>query len=150
MKFAHVLPVVAILAIGHPAAAQTAPDAQVAPVTAVIDPPIERAPPVPAAPANGNLTMPKWSEFPVPPKNVPTLGDIAAEVKAQTDRRQALDSEVAALTWDGDVAETFKAQTVARLDPEAYRPIDPALSTPEIEAFAAGLRRRAVPPPVAH
>ncbi len=118
--------------------------------TAIVDPPIEQAPVIPApAPVSG-LTMPKWSEFPVPPKDVPTPADIAVEVKTQNDKARGLTNEVAALNWDPEDAETVRKETVARLDPDMMKPLDQPMSATAIEAFAADLRRKAVPPPVAN
>ncbi len=118
--------------------------------TAIIDPPIVHAPPPPDAPSKDNLTMPKWSEFPVPPTDVPTVSDIAARVSVQTDARTSLTAEVAALRWDGDVGQTFHDTTVSRLDPDMLKPVDAPMSADAIAAFGASLRKQAAPPPVAN
>ena len=116
--------------------------------TAVIDPPIVTAPPIPPATPKNDLTMPKWSEFPVPPKDVPTVTDIAARVKTQDELRKQLTAEVAALQWDGDDPQKFQTASVARIDPAMLQPVDTPMSAAAIEAFGNEMRQRAVPPPI--
>ncbi len=151
MKFLHLS--LAVVLVGVSAGvvhAQTAIQAPAPQTTAIIDPPIVPAPPPPAPPPASDLTMPKWSEFPVPPKDVPTPSDIAVRVNAENDDAKAFNAEVAGLNWDPDVAETFKAQTVARLDPDMYKAVDKPMDAASIEAFGNDLRRQATPPPVAN
>lgn len=149
MRFAHLMSGLALVVCAGAVHAQATPPSTPQ-TTAVIDPPIVAAPPLTAPPPVSSLTMPKWSEFPVPPTGVPTPKDIAVQVKMQTDTAAALTAEVANLHWDGDAAEPFKAQTVARLDPDMLKPVDEQMSAEAIEAFGADLRRKAVPPPVAN
>lgn len=118
--------------------------------TAIIDPPITPTPAVPDAAPASSLTMPKWSEFPLPPKNVPTKADIAADVKEQNAKATRLSAQVAGLKWDPEVAEPFRKQLLSRIDPAYLKPIDAPMSLDAIEALGADLRRRAVPPPVAN
>ena len=150
MKFA-VLTLALMVAAGA-ADAQTPAKAPAPPpqTTAVIAPPVVPAPAIPAPPSSDNLTMPRWSEFPVPPTDVPTVKDIAARVKTQTDSRTSLSTEVAALRWDSDVAQSFHDATLSRLDPDMLKPIDSPMSSAAIEAFGAALRKQATPPPVAN
>lgn len=142
----------ASLALGSAHAQTTTQGAKPAtpapPTTAVIDPPLVPTPAVPPAAPKDDLTMPKWSEFPVPPKDVPTQATIKTRVDSEETLRDKLTAEVNALHWDGDVAETYQAATKARIDPEMLKPIDAPMSSDAIEAFAAQARKRAVPPPI--
>jgi hypothetical protein len=100
----------------------------------------------PAPPANLN-SMPKWSEFPAAPANVPTALDFKANVDETQAKGQQLKTETDALVWDDTVAETFAENARERIDPAQSAPID-AKNTPEqIDAMAAELRKRATPPP---
>lgn len=151
MKSLHLSLALALLTVSAGVAcAQTATQAPAPQTTAIIDPPIVPAPPPPAPPPASDLTMPKWSEFPVPPKNVPTPADIAVRVKSENDAAKAFSAEVAGLHWDPDVADTFKAQTVSRLDPAMYKAVDKPMDAASIAAYGADLRRQATPPPVAN
>ncbi|MFT4075676.1 MAG: hypothetical protein QM647_09100 [Asticcacaulis sp.] len=100
--------------------------------------------------AQANLdTMPKWSEFPVPPTDVPTAREIKAQVHATKTKGKQLKAEVAALVWDDTVAETFAADAKSRIDPAQAGPIDTDLTPAQIDAMAADLRKRgAAPPPI--
>lgn len=109
---------------------------------------IPEAVPQSTPPANLN-TMPKWSEFPVPPTNVPT----AKQVKAQVDITQAkgrqLKAEVDALVWDDTKAEPFAADAKSRIDPAQAAPVDAHLTPAQIDAMAADLHKRGeAPPPI--
>ncbi|WP_155847330.1 hypothetical protein [Asticcacaulis sp. AC402] len=93
--------------------------------------------------------LPKWSEFPVPPSDVPTVADIAARVKTQAIASTQLAAEVRALVWDNDEPESFAAAAIARINPIYLKPVDAVLSVEQIERLADDLRRRAVAPPMA-
>lgn len=110
--------------------------------------PVVHAPPivVPARPEND--TLPKWSEFPAPPTDVPTVAEIAQRVKTQTAASAQLKAEVSRLVWDNTPIEPFAAATRRRLDPAYIQRLDRQLSMQEIEALATELRRRAAPPPM--
>jgi hypothetical protein len=100
----------------------------------------------PSAPLN---TMPRWSEFPAPPEGVPTPQEIKLRVNAQLARRQQLDSEVAALVWDKQEPDVIAAQAKALIDPAYLTPVDPIMTREQAEAYAASLRAKAAPPPIA-
>ncbi len=148
MRFAHLLMSGLALA-GYAGVVHAQNATQPAPqTTAIIDPPIVSAPPLSAPPPVSSLTMPKWSEFPVPPTNVPTPAVFAARVQAATARQVQLSREMAAITWDNDIGEPFAAASRNRFKADKLKPIDPALSTDQINAYAASVRQRAAPPPV--
>jgi hypothetical protein len=92
-------------------------------------------------------SMPKWSEFPLPPTNVPTAAEFKADVSAALGKRRQLRTEIRALVWDNTVPENFAAAR-DRLDPAHSAPIDAQATPAEMDALAAELRKRATPPPV--
>ena len=100
--------------------------------------------------APSQSSFPKWSEFPVAPKNVPTPADFAQRVQMQSVQAQALKTEVAAIVWDTGTAEDLAAKSKGRLNPVFMKPVDQAMSQADIEALAASLRKRATPPPIVH
>ncbi len=102
-----------------------------------------------AAPApQANIdSMPKWSEFPLPPTDVPTAAEFKADVAMALDKRRQLRTEVRALVWDNTVPENFAAAR-DRIDPAHTAPIDAQTTPAQMEALAAELRKRATPPPV--
>jgi hypothetical protein len=93
-------------------------------------------------------TMPKWSDFPVPPTNVTTNAEYQADVNETLAKRRQLRTEVRALVWDGTVPESYAKAARDRLDPAQMTPIDPQTTPAQIDALAAELRKRAAPPPV--
>jgi len=141
--------IAAALMIAAPVVAQTAqaqdaaqtPAATPAPAASDTDTPYQ-----PSAPLN---TMPRWAEFPAPPEGVPTPQEIKLRVNAQLARRQQLDSEVAALVWDKQEPDVIAAQAKALIDPAYLKPVEPIMTSQEAEAFAAALRAKAAPPPIA-
>jgi hypothetical protein len=92
-------------------------------------------------------SMPKWSEFPVPPTNVTTAAEFQADVSEAQEKRQQLRTEVRALVWDNTVPENF-AEARDRIDPAFTAPIEAQTTPAEINALADELRKRATPPPV--
>jgi hypothetical protein len=92
-------------------------------------------------------SMPKWSEFPVPPTNVTTAAEFQADVSEALEKRQQLRTEVRALVWDNTVPENF-AEARDRIDPAFTAPIEAQTTPAEINALADELRKRATPPPV--
>lgn len=111
--------------------------------------PVVHAPTV-VAPVRPTVdTLPKWSEFPVPPSDVPTVAEFAQRVNSQTKASAQLKTEVSALTWDKEKPEPYADATLSRLNPIYIKRLDATLSRQEIEALAAELRRRAAPPPPA-
>ena len=117
------------------------------PVTAPVDmPPVVPAPSITAPAAKvDNLPFPKWSEFPVPPTNVPTPRDIAQRVKTENDKGKTFNAEVKALVWDKDVPEPFAEATRGRMDPEFSKQVDVAQAQKDTQAV---LNQHFVPPPI--
>ncbi len=111
------------------------------PVAAVVDAPYQ-----PSAPLN---TMPHWAEFPGAPEGVPTPAEIRLRVNAQLARRQQLNDAVANLVWDPQEPDAIAAEAKGHLDPAYLAPVDPVLTPQQVDAFAASLRAKAAPPPVA-
>ncbi|MCR6661029.1 MAG: hypothetical protein NVV72_17480 [Asticcacaulis sp.] len=103
----------------------------------------------PAAPQADINSMPKWSEFPVPPTDITTPAEFQAAVTETLGKRQQLKTETDALVWDDTVPETFAADARGRIDPAHTAPIEAQTTTPaQINALAEDLRKRAAPPPV--
>ena len=92
-------------------------------------------------------TMPKWSEFPVPPANITTPAEFQADVTQTLEKRQQLRTEVRALVWDNTTPDNF-AEARDRIDPAHSSPIEAQTTPAQINALADELRKRAVPPPV--
>ena len=112
----------------------------------VVMPQLVPAPPVaPPAPKVDNLPFPKWSEFPVPPVNVPTLPEIAQRVKAENDKGKAFIAEVNALVWDKDVPEPFAEAVRSRMDPEFSKPVDVNQARKDMNDV---LSHQVIPPPI--
>ena len=93
-------------------------------------------------------SMPKWSEFPVPPANITTPAEFRADVTQTLQKRRQLRTEARALVWDNTVPETFAANARDRIDPAHMAPVDAQTTPAQIDALAAELRKRAAPPPV--
>ncbi|EGF90595.1 hypothetical protein ABI_36240 [Asticcacaulis biprosthecium C19] len=93
--------------------------------------------------------IPKWSQFPTPPADIPTVAQFGQRVKTQTAASDKLATEVRALVWDKEQPEPYAAAAIARINPVYLKPVDAVMSVEDIERLAEGLRRRAVPPPVA-
>lgn len=104
------------------------------------------ASPQPSASLN---TMPRWSEFPAAPEAVPTPAEIRLRVNAQLAKRQELKTAVAALVWDKHEPNAIAAEAKSHIDPAYLQPVDPVMTPQQIDAFAASLRAKAAPPPVA-
>ena len=102
----------------------------------------------PEASAANIDSMPKWSEFPLPPENVPTPAELLAKVTETKDQRKQLRTEVRALVWDESDPNVFAETAHGQINPSLAGPVDGTSSVAEIEALAAELRRRAAPPPV--
>lgn len=100
------------------------------------------------APAANINSMPKWSEFPLPPEKVPTPAELLAKVTETQNQRRQLRTEVRALVWDESDPNVFAETAHGQINPSLAGPVDSTSSVAEIEALAAELRRRAAPPPV--
>lgn len=99
-----------------------------------------------SAPLN---TKPRWAEFPAPPEGVPTPAEIKLRVNAQLAKRRQLNAETAALVWDKQEPDAIAAEAKGHLDPAYLQPVDPIMTPQQIDAFAAALRAKAAPPPIA-
>jgi hypothetical protein len=93
-------------------------------------------------------SMPRWSEFPVPPAKTTPLSEFAVRVRSLNQAGAQLAHDEAQIHWPTITPEALHAQILARIDPAKMAPIDPMLSQKDIEAFAAKQRARATPPPV--
>ncbi|WP_155914645.1 hypothetical protein [Asticcacaulis sp. AC460] len=93
--------------------------------------------------------IPKWSDFPAPPGDVPTVAEFAQRVKTQTAASDKLAAEVRVLVWDKEQPEPYAAASIARINPVYLKPVDAIMTVEQIERLAEDLRRRAVPPPMA-
>lgn len=103
----------------------------------------------PPAEARGLDTMPRWSEFPAPPQDVPTAADIKRRVEAEKAKQRQLETEVAALVWDKQEPERIAGEARQAIASDMPAPVDDILSPQQLEAFVAKLRAEATPPPVA-
>ena len=121
------------------AAAQAQTETQ--PATVAVDAPYQ-----PSAPLN---TMPRWAEFPGAPEGVPTPAEIRLRVNAQLARRQQLNDAVSNLVWDRQEPDAIAAEAKGHIDPAYLNPVDGVLTPQQVDAFAASLRAKASPPPVA-
>ncbi len=119
----------------------TAQTPAAAPATPGADTPYQ-----PSAPLN---TMPRWSEFPGAPEGVPTTAEIRLRVNAQLAKRQQLNAETAALVWDKQEPDAIAAEAKGLIDPAYLQPVEPIMTAQQAEAFAASLRAKAAPPPIA-
>lgn len=93
-------------------------------------------------------SMPRWSEFPVPPKTVTPLSEFAARVAALNKTGAQLSHDEAQIQWPTITPEALRSDIMARLNPAKMAPIDKPMSQADIEAYAARLRAKAAPPPV--
>lgn len=94
-------------------------------------------------------TMPRWSEFPAPPQNVPTAAEIKRRVEAEKAKQRQLNAQVSALVWDKQEPENIAGQ--ARDDIASHLPptVDDILTPEQLSTFVERLRTQAAPPPVA-
>lgn len=99
-------------------------------------------------PSRGLDTMPRWSEFPAPPADVPTPAEIKRRVEAEKAKQRQLNVEVAALVWDKQEPEVIAGEARQEIANTLPPPADEILPPEQLEAFAAKLRAQAVPPPV--
>lgn len=96
-----------------------------------------------------NDHYPKLEDFPAPPADVPTAGDVKAQVQQLAATENRLSGEVANIDWQDDQdPEAYAAAVRSRVDEGVVNA--PTPETPaEIEAFARQLRERAkAPPPI--
>ncbi len=94
-----------------------------------------------------NTGYPRWEDFPPAPTDVPTAGQIAAQVASVKADSAALEAEVAAIDWIDETAAEVDAAIRARIDETAMEPVSVERSREEIEALAESLRQRATAPP---
>ncbi len=103
-------------------------------------------PPSVDAPVAGG--MPHWAEFPIAPKDVPTLAEFARRVHVQEANSAAQDAQGKAIAWEPNQPDSIAASANALIDPAKMAPIDSEMSPQESEAFAKAARDRATAPPV--
>lgn len=90
---------------------------------------------------------PRWEDFPKASTDTPSAAYVGQEVTRLAGVNQSLADQVMAIDWamNSDPA-VFESMIQSRFDPAAMGPIGPQ-TTPEIEALAESLRRKATPPP---
>ncbi|ESQ77047.1 hypothetical protein [Asticcacaulis sp. YBE204] len=107
----------------------------------------EATPPAPAPQAHD---FPKWSEFPPPPKDVPTAAEIKTRVLEMQGVGISVQKTIDAIVWDLDQQpQAFITKANARIDPILGAPAKP-MDMGELNAFVNKLRVRATPPSVAN
>ncbi len=136
------LPSLALAQATAPAPQTSAAMTQNAPVTEP-DMGALKPPPPPA------MTMPHWAEFPIAPKDVPTVSDFAKRVHTEEDYRAQLDTLGRAIVWEVFEPNAIAAAVNAQIDPSKMGPVDQELTSQQSEALAQSLRDKATAPPVA-
>ena len=117
--------------------------------------PYERAP-VASSPAaervqqvsTANLPYPRWSEFPAPPENVPTLGDFATRVGTLEREHAGFLAEAQAIRWTLTGSQAWAAAAKDLIDLRLAKPAPPDQAA-QTEAYAQQMRALATPPPPA-
>ncbi len=104
-------------------------------------------PPPVSAPVTGG--MPHWSEFPIAPKDIPTLAEFARRVHVQEANSAAQDAQGKAIAWEPNQPDSIAAAANALIDPAKMAPVDSEMSPQESEAFAKAARDKATAPPIA-
>ncbi len=103
-----------------------------------------------ASPGPANLeTLPRWSEFPAPPENVPSAADIRLKVNTMAGKGRQLRANASTIVWDNYAPDQLAAQFNKLVESRYLVTVDPELTPAQLDAFAASLRAKAVPPPVA-
>jgi len=128
-----------------PASAGPAPAAPLTQSVTVTEPNMDALKP-PAPPA---MTMPRWSEFPQAPSDVPTVAEFARRVHAEEAARATLDSLGRAIVWETFEPAAIAAAASAQIDPSKLGPIDAEMTAQQSDALAQSLRDKATAPPVA-
>jgi hypothetical protein len=106
---------------------------------------------VSAPPPSPSLnSMPRWSEFPVAPTDVPKAADIKQRVDTQLALREQLRAQFYALPWDTFQPDAMAAAVHAQIDQAMLMPVDTPLTPDQLESLGAALRAKAAPPPVAN
>lgn len=91
---------------------------------------------------------PRWSEFPAAPRDVPTEGEFAMRVVATEEAKAILEAQARDLVWTLDDTEGWAAQARSHVEASYAQPA-PADARAQTEAWAAEMRAKATPPPVA-
>ena len=91
---------------------------------------------------------PRWSEFPAAPQGVPTEGEFAMRVVATEKAKAILEAQARDLVWTLDNTEGWATQARGFVDPALAQPAPPDARA-QTEAWAAEMRAKATPPPVA-
>lgn len=106
---------------------------------------------IPSAPgsAPANPAMPRWSEFPVAPTDVPAVGEFAQRVHTQEQNHAELVAGLRTIQWEPYQPAAIKAEATAAIDPSKLAPVDSEMTPAQTEALAQSLRTEATPPPVA-
>jgi hypothetical protein len=139
-----IAPVAAMAQTGAPAPAVSPQPPMTQDVT-VVDPNMDalKPPPRPA------MTQPRWSEFPVAPKAVPTVADFAGRVHKELADNAVLATIGRAIVWEAYQPGAITAAVNAQLDPSKFGPIDTEMTPQQTDALAQSLRAQATAPAVA-
>lgn len=90
---------------------------------------------------------PRWEDFPQASTDTPSPVYVAEQVGNLAQANQGLADQILAIDWATNPDHTvFETMINRQFDPAAMAPIGPQ-TTPEIEALAESLRRKATPPP---
>ena len=91
---------------------------------------------------------PRWADFPAAPAGVPTEGEFAMRVADAEEAQAILQAQARDLVWTLDDTEGWASSARAHVDHSLAQPA-PADARAQTEAWAAEMRARATPPPVA-
>ena len=114
------------------------------PVT-VVDPNMDALTP----PTPSSSVRPRWAEFPLVPKNPPSLADFAGRVHKEDADSTVLDIIGRSIVWEIYQPDAIAAAANAAMDPSKLVPIDAEMTPAQTEALAKSLRDQDVPPPLA-
>jgi len=145
--FVCALPVTALAQTAAPSPAQSPAPVQppmTQPVT-VVDPNMDALTP----PTPSSSVRPRWAEFPLVPKNPPSLADFAGRVHKEDADSTVLDIIGRSIVWEIYQPDAIAAAANAAMDPSKLVPIDAEMTPAQTEALAKSLRDQDVPPPLA-
>ncbi len=142
--FVCALPVTAVAQTAATPSPAPAQPPMTQPVT-VVDPNMDAL--TPPTPSSG--VRPRWSEFPLTPKNVPSLADFAGRVHREETDSTVLDTIGRSIVWEIYQPDAIAAAANAAMDPSKMVPVDAEMTPAQTEALAKSLRDQDVPPPLA-
>lgn len=95
-----------------------------------------------------DLPYPRWSEFPAAPTDVPAPAEFAMRVADAEEAQAILEAQARDLVWTLEDSEGWATSTRAQVDASLAQPAPPDARA-QAEAWAAEMRAKATPPPVA-